>query len=80
MLIDKNGNLIKIIDKSQGIINNTILSLYEDSKNNLWLGLDNGISLINSESAFKIYNDSDGILGTVYASKFYKGILGLFEM
>ena len=75
MLIDKNGNLIKIIDKSQGIINNTILSLYEDSKNNLWLGLDNGISLINSESAFKIYNDSDGILGTVYASKFYKGIL-----
>tara|TARA_B100001175_G_scaffold85549_1_gene71829 strand:- start:5544 stop:8336 length:2793 start_codon:yes stop_codon:yes gene_type:complete len=75
MLIDKNGNLIKIIDKSQGFINNTILSLYEDSKNNLWLGLDNGISLINSESAFKIYNDSDGILGTVYASKFYKGIL-----
>ena len=75
MLIDKNGNLIKIIDKSQGIINNTILSLYEDSKNNLWLGLDNGISLINSESAFKIYNDSDGILGTVYASKFYNGIL-----
>ena len=75
MLIDKNGNLMKIIDKSQGIINNTILSLYEDSKNNLWLGLDNGISLINSESAFKIYNDSDGILGTVYASKFYKGIL-----
>ena len=75
MLIDKNGNLMKIIDKSQGIINNTILSLYEDSNNILWLGLDNGISLINSESAFKIYNDSDGILGTVYASKFYKGIL-----
>jgi ligand-binding sensor domain-containing protein/DNA-binding CsgD family transcriptional regulator len=75
MLIDKNGNLIKIIDKSQGIINNTILSLYEDSKNNLWLGLDTGISLINSKSAFKIYNDSDGVLGTVYASKFYKGIL-----
>ena len=75
MLFDENGNLLKTIDKSQGIINNTILSLYEDSQSNLWLGLDNGISLINNKSPFKMYNDNNGILGTVYASKLHKGIL-----
>ncbi len=56
MLFDDNGRLIRTLNKSQGIINNTILSLYEDIDNNIWLGLDNGISLINSKSAFKIYN------------------------
>jgi ligand-binding sensor domain-containing protein/DNA-binding CsgD family transcriptional regulator len=75
VLIDENGLFSGTINKSNGIINNTILSLFEDSDSNLWLGLDNGISLINNKSPFKIYNDDDGILGTVYASKLYKDFL-----
>jgi ligand-binding sensor domain-containing protein len=59
------------IDKSNGLINNTVLSLYQDFENNIWLGLDNGISVININSPFKIYSDDNGVLGTVYASKVY---------
>ena len=75
MLFDINGKLLRTLNKSQGIINNTILSLYEDIDNNIWLGLDNGISLINSKSAFTIYNDNDGVLGTVYSSKLHNDLL-----
>ncbi len=75
MLFDDKGKLLRSLNKSQGILNNTILSLYEDLDNNIWLGLDNGISLINSKSPFKIYNDKNGVLGTVYSSKLHDDFL-----
>ena len=68
-------NSLKKIDKSRGLANNTVLSLYEDTKNNIWLGLDNGITVINNDSPFSIYSDSDGVLGTIYATKLFNKIL-----
>ena len=35
----------------------------------MWLGLDNGISVVNYDSPFKIFEDYEGVLGTVYAFK-----------
>jgi len=75
LLIDSNFNNLQIIDKSKGLANNTVLSLYEDTKNNIWLGLDNGITVINNDSPFSIYSDSDGVLGTIYATKLFNKIL-----
>nr|WP_299070177.1 triple tyrosine motif-containing protein [uncultured Allomuricauda sp.] len=66
--LDKNGNLIYHIDQIKGLRNNTVLSLYEDVDNNIWLGLDNGISYLNHKSAFKVYHDNKGVAGSVYAS------------
>lgn len=65
------------INQDSGLQNNTVLSLYEDQSNNIWLGLDNGISFINPNSAYKIYNDTEGILGSVYAAKAYREYLYL---
>jgi DNA-binding CsgD family transcriptional regulator len=52
----------------KGLSNNTVLSVYEDQQNNLWLGLDIGISFINLSTQFTVYNDTKGTIGTVYAS------------
>jgi len=71
ILLDDKGSYLNTIDKSRGIGNNTVLSIFEDLNSNIWLGLDNGISVINSKSPFQIFNDYDGALGTVYASKHY---------
>ncbi|MEI6865705.1 triple tyrosine motif-containing protein [Flavicella sp.] len=71
--LDSNGNLLRKINKEKGLQNNTVLSIFEDSENNIWLGLDNGISLINLNSPFSVYNDSKGLLGDVYVVKIYKG-------
>jgi DNA-binding CsgD family transcriptional regulator len=45
-----------------------VLSIFEDRDGNLWLGLDNGISIVNLNSAFRVYKDTRGRLGAVYAS------------
>ena len=75
--IDFNGELIRGINRGNGLSNNTILSVFEDADENLWLGLDNGISVINMNSPFNEYNDNSGQLGSVYTSKFFQNKLYL---
>ena len=60
-----------------GLSNNTVLSVYEDQQNNLWLGLDIGISFINLSTQFTVYNDTKGTIGTVYSSLVYDDYLFL---
>ncbi len=69
------GEIQNHITQSSGLSNNTALSLFEDSDNNLWIGLDNGINCINLNSPIKSYADNTGILGTVYVSQLYKNKL-----
>lgn len=66
--LDENGQMLSRINQSDGLSNNTILSITEDSYGNVWLGLDNGINAINLKSPFKVFKDKQGKLGTVYAS------------
>jgi DNA-binding CsgD family transcriptional regulator len=75
--IDTNGDLLNHINQEKGLNNNTILSMFEDVENNLWLGLDNGVSCINFNSPFKIYNDINGKLGAVYTAVQYNNYLYL---
>ena len=75
--ISPNGQLIYNLDYEKGLTNNTILSIYQDQKNNLWLGLDIGISHVNLSSRFRVYNDATGQIGTVYASVVYEDNLYL---
>ena len=68
--INEQGDLLMTIKKN-GLLNNTVLSLFEDKQNNLWLGLDNGLSCINMKSPFKVYHDYEGVLGSIYTSAVY---------
>lgn len=64
--LDSNGNLIDIFNQKNGLSNNTILSVFEDSQNDIWLGLDYGINYINKNSKFKVYVNRQGEMGTIY--------------
>ena len=66
--IDAEGKFLMGLNKAGGISNNTILTLFEDDRQNIWLGLDNGIDCINLNSPFLEYNDKIGKIGAVYAS------------
>jgi DNA-binding CsgD family transcriptional regulator len=68
VVIDTAGNLIQHINKSSGLQNNTVLSLYTDNEQNLWAGLDNGIDRIEINSPLYFYFDKTGRFGTVYSS------------
>ncbi|WOC40426.1 triple tyrosine motif-containing protein [Polaribacter sp. HL-MS24] len=69
--LKENGAVDYQVNKSSGISNNTILSVFEDSEQNIWLGLDNGINCINNKSLFKKNNTKNYYLGTIYASIIY---------
>ncbi|MBS1529920.1 MAG: transcriptional regulator, partial [Bacteroidetes bacterium] len=68
IVIDTLGNVVQQINKSSGLQNNTVLSLYTDNEQNLWAGLDNGIDRIELNSPFYFYFDKTGRFGTVYSS------------
>ncbi len=76
-ILSPSGDIISHIDKKNGLQNNTVLSLFQDKDNNIWLGLDNGISCVNYSSPFRVYNDTKGVFGTVYASAESDGFLYL---
>ena len=73
IIIDSDGQVINRINRVEGLSNNTVLSLYEDSEQNIWLGLDNGINCINMASPVSIYTDYSGEIGSIYASAIYNG-------
>jgi AraC family chitin signaling transcriptional activator len=71
------GNLKYDLNFEKGLSNNTVLSVFEDYQNNLWLGLDIGVSHVNLSSQFVVYNDTKGAIGTVYTSVVHENYLYL---
>ncbi|MDX1333132.1 MAG: triple tyrosine motif-containing protein, partial [Robiginitalea sp.] len=74
-ILSPEGELVLHLNKENGLNNNTVLTLEEDRDGNLWIGLDNGVSVVNRSSAFREYNDTAGLLGEVYAATPYRGQL-----
>lgn len=69
-----------------GLQNNTVLSVAFDRQNNVWLGLDNGISYVIADAPYRDLLGSRNSVGTGYASAVYRGRLyigtnqGLFSL
>ena len=76
VISDSDGNIIQQLNKNRGLQNNTVLSLFTDRDENLWLGLDNGIDYIETNSPISYISDSEG-LGAGYCAKVFDGNLYL---
>jgi DNA-binding CsgD family transcriptional regulator len=74
-LLDRSGNLLWQVNKSGGLQNNTILSLYEDNRQNLWIGLDRGVDFIDRNTPLRFFRDNSGSIGTLYAAAMFRGSL-----
>lgn len=70
-----NNKIVYNLNQKNTLSNNTVLSMYRDISNNVWLGLDNGINSINDYSGISIFNDTDGQLGTIYATIKHKELI-----
>lgn len=62
------GEMLQQFNQENGLQNNTILSLFLDEEENVWAGLDNGLSILNLNSPFSLFQDHVGRIGTVYTS------------
>ncbi|MDI1256537.1 MAG: triple tyrosine motif-containing protein [Flavobacterium sp.] len=74
IICDKAGKIIQHINRKKGLQNNTVLTSFVDNRNNLWLGLDNGIAFVNENSPVTYFGFSYE-LSTVYASVFFNDFL-----
>jgi ligand-binding sensor domain-containing protein/DNA-binding CsgD family transcriptional regulator len=68
------GDLLQNLNRSNGLQNNTILSLHIDRQYNTWLGLDNGVDYLKTSLPISFINYNFNI-ETVYASVVHRGRL-----
>jgi hypothetical protein len=66
VLCDRSGRILETYDYSNGLSNNTVLSLYLDAGKGLWAGLDDGANYLETSSPVAFYENSSGDLGTIY--------------
>ncbi len=66
VLCDRSGRILEKFDYSNGLNNNTVLSLYLDEGKGLWAGLDDGANYLDTFSPVAFYENSNGDLGTIY--------------
>lgn len=64
--IDKSGNLLWRINRDNHLINNTVLGVFTDNTNNLWVALDNGIAHVQTNSPIYLYEPLDVQIGMVH--------------
>jgi ligand-binding sensor domain-containing protein/DNA-binding CsgD family transcriptional regulator len=72
IVTDTIGNIIFEMNRDRGMQNNTVLGIGQDHKGNIWLCLDNGISMIEFDSPISFFQEYFNI-GTGYASAKYGG-------
>jgi DNA-binding CsgD family transcriptional regulator len=74
-VVSQNGALKYQFNKETGLQNNTVLALTEDSRKQLWIGLDQGIDMVRMSSPIVSYQTNDNPLGSTYAAAIWHGNL-----
>jgi len=72
IIINEAGDILEQYNIESGLVNNTVLSLYQDQSDNIWMGLDNGIAYLEINSPFSLINQINGLEGTGYAALIHK--------
>jgi serine phosphatase RsbU (regulator of sigma subunit) len=75
IFINTNGEIVTIINKETGLLDNDVKQVITDKNKNLWLALETGISTIEYSSPISVYTEKSGIKGSVKCIKRYKGLL-----
>ncbi|NMM48536.1 triple tyrosine motif-containing protein [Marinigracilibium pacificum] len=76
-ITDSNGEVQYYLNKGNGLNNRTVLSLFEDIYGNLWVGHNNGISVIEMNIPFTIISEQSNLPGTGYDGLLVDDILYL---
>ncbi len=72
---DDKGVVQRSYNFSNGLNNNTVLSLFKDKSDGLWIGLDEGVNYIRISSPVTLYSNTSGSLGTIYTAIRYDNLL-----
>ncbi|MBK8556285.1 MAG: hypothetical protein IPL65_11200 [Lewinellaceae bacterium] len=63
-ITDLNGRILQHINRQNGLLNNTVLSMHYDASGLLWLGMDYGIAALHLHSGLTYFIDYQGYFGS----------------
>lgn len=67
-IINDEGKILVQLTSGKGLQNRTVLSIFEDDLQNLWIGQNNGLAYIELGSPFTFINEQVGLPGTGYTA------------
>lgn len=70
-IYDLQYNLLKVINTDNQLQNNTVLTLFADPYDNVWVGLDKGLSYIAFDTPIHSYLNEYTDMGSVYAAALF---------
>ncbi|MBS1659949.1 MAG: transcriptional regulator, partial [Bacteroidetes bacterium] len=78
LIMNFKGHIVQRISRTEGLQNNSVLCVFLDRENNLWAGLNNGISMITYNSAIKYIqpsstDDLSGFSSRIFNNRLYIG-------
>lgn len=73
IVINRNGDIIQHLNKDKGLHNNTILNIFQDQNQQVWLALDNGINYVELFSPFTYVQSGMEIEGAGYDAALFEG-------
>lgn len=76
-LLNHKLELLQHIDKQHGLNDHTIISMFEDRHQNLWIGHNHGISYVELSSPFTLLDEKVEVPGSGYAADLYHDTLYL---
>lgn len=77
LVLSADGKILLQLTRGRGLENRTVLNIYEDDLDNLWIGHNNGLAYIELGSPFTFINEQSGLPGTGYSGYLDNGQLYL---
>lgn len=74
-IVTSHGEILIHQQKSNGLLDNSIRTVFTDSNNNVWLSFEKGLSYIQISSKISYLLDYEGEFGTVYTSHLKDSLL-----
>ncbi|MGH7598304.1 MAG: GAF domain-containing protein, partial [bacterium] len=76
-IVDRQGNLIRQIDKAAGLADNILHHAFADDQHALWLALNNGLARVEPNSPFTFYDEQSGVKTATAFILRHRGLLYL---
>ncbi|MGI9543491.1 MAG: hypothetical protein ACR2MX_09540, partial [Cyclobacteriaceae bacterium] len=67
ILVDSQINVQQTINQGSGLLDNSVINVYQDKEQGLWAGLNEGISRVEYPSSITVFTEKAGINGTAYS-------------
>ncbi|WP_299458034.1 SpoIIE family protein phosphatase [uncultured Microscilla sp.] len=75
VIVSNTGHLIRHFEKNTGLLSNGILALYSDRWENLWLGMNRGITQMALNAPYALIDERQGLQGQINQLLFHNNKL-----